>query len=102
LTEDAVQAELDAMIERARRQTAGWGALVHLMLVLGAAREDATPAQRERMRKRVLPLIENLRETGDVSPIYRLIREIHGPDWRPSGEAADLIKSMTSWHESVE
>jgi hypothetical protein len=64
------------------------------MLVLGAALEDATPAQRKRMKKRGRVLTEQLRETGDVRPFYLMIHEVHGPAWRPTGARGELLSGM--------
>jgi hypothetical protein len=89
-------AEVEARIrERLTRSAPAWSGAIRLLLVIQAALADMTPPQRERMRKRMSPLIDHLRETGDPSPIRRLIREILGPDWQPTGEAAEWIQSMT-------
>jgi hypothetical protein len=74
--------------------TSAVAAVMRFLLTIQAALNDATPAQRERMRKRMPPLIEKMRETGETAPIRRLIREVLGPDWQPTGDAAEWIEAM--------
>lgn len=69
-------------------------AAIRMLLTLQAAMTDGTQAQRDRIRKRMPALIEQLRETGQTASIYRLIREVHGPGWRPTGKAAEMIENF--------
>lgn len=92
--EESARLHIEEIKAKAERDTHGWAAALRLMIVLQAALADGTPAQRKRIRRRGGPLIDQLREDGDVRPLYRLIREVHGADWRPTGEAAEWITHL--------
>lgn len=94
VTEEQASVQIEEIRAKAERDTAGWAAALRLLLFLQAALADGTPAQRARLRKRSGPLIEQLREDGNPHALYRLIQEVHGPDWRPTGEAAEWIEHL--------
>lgn len=85
----------DAARQEFRFNPSAVGAAARFLLTLQAALSDATPAQAKRLRKRMPPLIDQMRANGDAAPIRRLIREVLGPEWRPTGEAAEWIEAMT-------
>lgn len=93
-SEERARVQIEEIRAKASRDTVGWGAALRLLFFLQAALADATPAQRTRLRKRSGPLIEQLRADGDTRPLYRLIREVHGAAWRPTGEAAEWITHL--------
>jgi hypothetical protein len=87
--------EIDARVARmAEGFSRSVGPALRFVLTVQAAVAEATPAQQRRMRKRLGPLLDTFRETGDVSGIATLIREVHGPGWRPTGETAEMINNL--------
>jgi hypothetical protein len=92
--EGQARVQIEEIRAKAERDTHGWAGALRLLFVLQAALADGTPAQRTRLRKRMGPLIEQLRDDGDTRPLYRLVREVHGPGWRPTGEAAEWIAHL--------
>lgn len=61
------------------------------VMVFGAAMNDATPEQRERMREEVAPMLEQFKEDGKTRPILYKVREIMGQRWDPSGEYGEYL-----------
>ena len=64
--------------------------LAFLMFV-GAARADANPEQRTRLRDEIKPMLDGFRETGNPEPTMRKVAEIMGEEWEPSGVWAEQI-----------
>lgn len=54
------------------------------VMFAGAAKEDATPDQRDRLRKVIPPLLDHYK-AGRIQEddVRRAIRKIMGQDWRP-------------------
>jgi hypothetical protein len=71
------------------RRTAGVRALT-VLLYLGAALEDADPAQKRALREQVFPAVDE--ETDRM--VRSRIREVMGKQWRPSGEWADQLAAL--------
>lgn len=67
----------------------------HLALVMfiGAARADADPTQRDRLKAEIPPLLEEY--GGSPETVLRQVVEIMGPQWRPTGEWATWIDGLT-------
>ena len=91
MTDEEREREISKIAEGFARSA---GPALRFILTVQAALVDATPAQAQRMRKRLPPLLEKFRETGDASGFLRLIREIHGPSWRPTGTFAEQIDAL--------
>ncbi|MBK6556125.1 MAG: hypothetical protein IPG16_02565 [Comamonadaceae bacterium] len=66
------------------------GHLAFLMFV-GAARADANPEQRTRLRDEIKPMLDGFRETGNPEPTMRKVAEIMGEEWEPSGDWLEQI-----------
>ena len=66
------------------------GHLAFLMFV-GAARADANPEQRTRLRDEIKPMLDGFRETGNPEPTMRKVAEIMGEEWEPSGDWPEQI-----------
>lgn len=95
MTDSDAERRLDEITEQVALDWRSAGSALRLVLTYGAALHDATPAQSRRIIKRAQPLMTRLRETGEIAPLYRLLREVLGPTWRPTGEHAEWIKRMT-------
>lgn len=69
----------------------------HLALVMfiGAARADADPTQRDRLKAEIPPLLEEYGDGGSPETVLRQVVEIMGPQWRPTGEWATWIDGLT-------
>lgn len=69
-------------------------AALRLVLVVGAAIHDANDAQLARLRKRIPAATEEIRTTGEVTTLRRLLAEVMGPAWSPSGKWAEQIAAL--------
>lgn len=65
-----------------------------LVLFVGAARADATPEQLEQLREHVLPLVDAMREDGDVRPLLNTVLDVMGPNWNITGEWKQLLDRL--------
>jgi hypothetical protein len=74
----------------------------HLALVMfiGAARADADPTQRDRLKAEIPPLLEEYVHEGSPETVLRQVVEIMGPQWRPTGEWATWIDGLTKREEA--
>jgi hypothetical protein len=64
-------------------------------LWVGAANADATPEQRRRIQDSIPIALEHYVVDGDEMPVRTIIQIVMGPDWKPTGEWADFIASLT-------
>ena len=55
---------------------------------------DADPAQRDRLKAEIPPLLEEYVHGGSPETVLRRVVEIMGPQWRPTGEWATWIDKM--------
>lgn len=69
----------------------------HLALVMfiGAARADADPAQRDRLKAEIPPLLKEYRRGDSPETVLLRVVEIMGPQWQPTGEWATWINGLT-------
>jgi len=63
-------------------------------LFIGAARADATPAQRQALQERLMPLLPRYRSEGDEGPIRAAVRDVMGVDWKPTGQWREWISKL--------
>lgn len=66
--------------------------VLRMLLYVGAARADGTPGQVSELRARVLPALE---DGASDQEVRKLVRDVMGPRWRPSGEWAAQIQALT-------
>ena len=66
-----------------------------LVMFIGAARADADPTQRDRLKAEIPPLLEEYVHGGSPETVLRRVVEIMGPQWRPTGEWATWIDGLT-------
>lgn len=62
------------------------GDALRFVMYVGAANSAATPAQRAELRRRVTPLLEGYRATGNEGPVRAAIRDVMGAHWKPGTE----------------
>lgn len=76
-----------------------------LVMVVGAARQDATPDQVNAIRDQVLPLLSDKdgiwMKHGDSSEAMGMLQFIMGPQWKPSGEYAEYIEKLNTSEETA-
>jgi len=72
------------------------GEALTFTMFVGAAHADATPAQRERIRQRVIPLLGRYKADGDETPVRAAIRDVMGAEWSPSGDWATFLNKWDS------
>ena len=71
---------------------AGWLAFV---MLIGAAKADASPEQAVLLRDAVQPLIDDMRSGGSPMPILAAVIKVMGPDWTPSEDWRVWIDGLT-------
>lgn len=64
-------------------------------LYMGAANFDATEDQRDLMRSAIEPALLHYVNTGDETPVRTIIQIVMGDQWKPTGQWADYIASLT-------
>lgn len=65
---------------------------LRLTLTIGAALEDATPTQEEKIKAVVRALVPDYQETGEAEQIITAIHEIMGTGWRPVDDWAAYLE----------
>jgi hypothetical protein len=63
-----------------------------MTLLVGAARADASPAQVEQMRARIVPVMRD--QSVPYVEVRAVLQQIMGPDWAPSGDWAAQIDAL--------
>ncbi|MFH5231900.1 hypothetical protein [Antrihabitans spumae] len=70
----------------------GLGRILACVYTIAAAREDATPEQLDRLRTDVVPTVKaNLKKGGNLTLVYRAIRDVMPAGWTPTGQWATAI-----------
>jgi hypothetical protein len=54
-----------------------------LVLFVGAANREATPAQHEQLRQVVLPAMQRYADVGDAKAVVDAVRSVMGEGWVP-------------------
>lgn len=72
------------------------GEALALTLLFGAANADATSAQREALRTRVLPLLPYYKDVGDETQLRAALRDVMGVDWEPTGAWATALARLNN------
>lgn len=67
---------------------------VILTLWVGAATQDATPEQFERLRERLGGELELHRAYDNTDGIRRAVLEVMGAGWEPSGKFRDQLEAL--------
>ncbi|AVO25166.1 hypothetical protein KHQ84_gp176 [Rhodococcus phage Finch] len=67
-----------------------------IVLTVGAAQQEATPEQREQLKTRLLPYVQSdaYVKLGREEPIWAMLADIMGRDWKPSGEWAEHLAAL--------
>ena len=72
-----------------------WQGWLAFTLYVGAANYDANPQQREQLRDRIRPLLEEMKEDGEAAKqVLVEVGSIMGSEWRPTGDWDTVIKNM--------
>lgn len=70
-------------------------AALRLLLLVGAARADATPEQLERLRAELPTALRGrYASTGDESEVRALLVKVMDPSWAPSGKWAEQLAAL--------
>ncbi|EWT05055.1 hypothetical protein N864_07585 [Intrasporangium chromatireducens Q5-1] len=69
---------------------------LRLVLLVGAARADATPEQLDALRDRIPEAMRGRYvSTGDETEVRAVLLDVMGRDWKPSGEWAAQIDRLS-------
>jgi hypothetical protein len=81
----------------------GFRSQLLVVMYIGAARADANPEQRLRLKEELLPIFRN--QDAPYSQVLRdavmKTKEIMGESWDPTGEWDDYIQSLLTWPASL-